>query len=57
MLADVFCDHYETIDTRVAYLNRGLREVIGGEWLWGGVVAIVPRASGLIWVLGVGPAT
>ena len=24
----------------------------GGEWLWGGVVAIVPRAPGLIWVLG-----
>jgi hypothetical protein len=24
----------------------------GGEWLWSGVVPIVPRASGLIWVLG-----
>src|SRR5215216_3837985 len=26
----------------------------GDEWLWGGVVAIVPRAPGLIWVLGLG---
>jgi hypothetical protein len=27
----------------------------GGEWLWGGVVGpIVPRAPGLIWVLGLG---
>src|SRR5215211_7039053 len=26
----------------------------GGVWLWGGVVAIVPRAPGLIWVLGLG---
>src|SRR5215213_9959513 len=36
-----------------AYLNRGLRQV-GGEWLWGGVFPIVPRAPGLIWVLGPG---
>jgi hypothetical protein len=27
---------------------------MGGEWLWGGAVPIVPRAPGLIWVLGPG---
>ena len=26
----------------------------GGEWLWGGVCLVVPRAPGLIWVLGLG---
>src|SRR3954451_15635764 len=36
-----------------AYLNRGLRQVMGGEWLRGsGFEPLVPRMPGLIWVLG-----
>jgi hypothetical protein len=34
------------------YLNRGLGATCGGEWLWSGVVAIVPRPPGDTWVLG-----
>jgi hypothetical protein len=41
----------------VAYLNRGLGSNVGGERLCRFVAAVgpvVPRAPGLIWVLGVG---
>jgi hypothetical protein len=38
--------------TAAAYLNPGPPSSHGGEWLWGGVWSIVPRAPGLIWVHG-----
>jgi hypothetical protein len=40
-----------------AYLNQGLRQVWGGEWLRGGELPIAPRMPGLIWVLDHGSAT